>query len=102
VTDVAIRPDREPTEVEASAPKIRRRSIYADAPASVAEIAEFTRAGSWAPGLQAPWLETAGKLYGYVVAIPTSLALYSVAWLVQRPGRALLTAALILTAWRVR
>jgi hypothetical protein len=89
----------EPTEAERKAPKVLRRSIYSDAPPSVVEIAQFTRSGSWVPGLQAEWLETAGKVYGYCIAIPISLALYSVAWLIQRPGRLGLALVLGAVVW---
>lgn len=77
----------EPTKTEKTAPRIARKSLYADAPASVADIVTYTRSGSWMPGQAAPVLEALGKAYGYAVAVPASLALYTVAWLVQRPAR---------------
>lgn len=64
--------------------------FWSASPASVADLLAYTRSGAWVPGERALVLEAAGKAYGYLVAVPTSVALYAVAWLLQRPARLLL------------
>ena len=81
----------EPEAVVAAKADPVRSSLWSQAPASVADIAAYTRAGAWAPGDQAPIVEAAGKAYGWCVAIPVTVTLYSLAWLLQRPGRLAVT-----------
>jgi len=61
--------------------------LVANPPASLAVLVAHTQRGGWAPGEQHPVLEWAGWLYGWLVAIPVTVALYGAAWLLQRPGR---------------
>lgn len=63
-------------------------------PASVAEVVAYTRDGEWVPGEMHPALETAGRIYGYGVAVPVTCAAYALAWLVQRPTRLLIALVL--------
>ncbi|MFC5992920.1 hypothetical protein ACFQE5_01695 [Pseudonocardia hispaniensis] len=79
--------------------KVKQRSTWNQAPPSLAALASYTAAGEWVPGEQAPVLEFMGKVYGYGVAIPVSIALYAVAWVLQRPSRLLLFAVLALVLW---
>ena len=65
-------------------------------PASIADVAAYTKAGGWMPGNQARWLETCGKLYGYLVAVPATAGLFLVVWFVQRPTRLGFAVALVL------
>jgi len=80
-------------------PRAARGSIWAESPASIADLLAYTKAGDWVPGEQAPVLEFLGKVYGYLVAVPTSIALYAVAWLLQRPGRLALACFVALVVW---
>lgn len=61
-------------------------------PASVREMRGYIDSADWVPG-DVPALELAGKVYGYLVAIPVSVLLYAVGFVIQRPGRFLFTAA---------
>ena len=81
------------------APRTRRSSIWSESPASIADLVAYTAAGDWVPGEQAPVLEFLGKAYGYLVAVPVSVALYAVAWLLQRPGRFALACLVALVVW---
>ncbi|MGH3321329.1 MAG: hypothetical protein ACRDN9_14355 [Streptosporangiaceae bacterium] len=76
----------------------RDSSIWAASPASPVELRAYIHSSAWVPG-DAPILELAGRVYGYVVALPASLALYAAAWLLQRPGRFLLAAVVGLVVW---
>lgn len=68
-------------------------------PPSLADLAAYTRAGDWIPGERHPWLEAAGKVYGYLVALPASAALYAISLIMQRPGRLVLTAFVLTVVW---
>lgn len=78
---------------------VRRVPVFRAPPPAVAEIVAYTRAGDWVPGDQAPWLEILGKTYGWLIAVPVSIALYSIAWLLQRPTRLFLAGVLVGIAW---
>lgn len=67
-------------------------------PASPAELRAYIHSAAWVPG-EVPVLEWLGRVYGYLVALPFSLALYTLAWLLQRPGRALVTALITVIVW---
>lgn len=67
--------------------RARQMDLVANPPASLAVLVAHTQRGGWAPGEQHPVLEWAGWLYGWLVAIPVTVALYGAAWLLQRPGR---------------
>lgn len=69
---------------------VRRSSPFHSAPASVADVIAYTRSGDWVPGEQARLLEAAGKAYGWIVAVPLSIAAYALVWVLQRPARMLL------------
>lgn len=73
-------------------------SVWSLSPASPRELRAYILSSAWVPG-DAPILEIAGRVYGYLIAIPVSLALYTAAWLLQRPGRFLLVAVLGLLIW---
>lgn len=68
-------------------------------PPSLADLAAYTRAGEWVPGERHPWLEAAGKAYGYLVALPVSAALYAISLLIQRPGRLALASFVLAVVW---
>lgn len=90
-----VRAGRQPN-VSQPGPKARakvRVSPFHSAPASVADVIAYTRSGDWVPGEQARVLEAAGKAYGWVIAVPLSIAAYALVWVLQRPARAFLAAA---------
>ncbi len=77
-------------------------SPYADRPASIRDVVDYTRAGGWVPGEHPLWVEAPGYLYGALVAVPVTVALYAVAWVLQRPSRLILAcfvAWLLAVAW---
>lgn len=78
---------------------IRRIPVFRDPPPAVAELVAYTRSGDWVPGERSEWLEFFGRAYGWLVAVPVSLGLYSVAWLLQRPMRVLFTCLVISLVW---
>jgi hypothetical protein len=78
---------------------VRRVSPFHAPPPSLHELLRYTRSGAWVPGDQAPWLEGLGKAYGYAISLPTSAALYSFAWLLQRPTRLFLAAVVAGVVW---
>lgn len=78
---------------------VQRLTPFRSPPVSIAELAAYIRSGGWVPGECAPVLEAAGKAYGWLIAIPVSVVLYVVAWLVQRPSRSALTAAVAGFLW---
>lgn len=65
-------------------------------PASVRQLVRYIHSAAWVPG-DSPLLEILGRGFGYLFAIPWSLACYALAWLGQRPARAF-TVALFTTA----
>lgn len=67
-------------------------------PASPRELRGYIHSAAWVPG-EVPVLEFFGRLYGYLVALPVSLALYALAWLLQRPARAVVTALITVIVW---
>lgn len=67
-------------------------------PASPRELRGYIHSAAWVPG-DVPLLEGLGRIYGYLVALPASLSLYTLAWLLQRPGRALVTAIVTVIVW---
>lgn len=73
--------------------------VTATPPPSLAAMAAYTRAGNWVPGERHPWLEAAGKAYGYLVALPVSAALYAVSLVFQRPGRLALASFVLTVVW---
>jgi hypothetical protein len=89
-----------PTRTSRSpAPRATRSSIWSESPASIADLVAYTAAGDWVLGEKAPVLEFLGKAYGYLVAVPVSVVLYAVAWLLQRPGRFALAWLVALVVW---
>jgi hypothetical protein len=78
---------------------VRRVSPFHAPPPSLHELLRYTKSGAWVPGDQAPWLEGLGKAYGFGIALPTSAALYSVAWLLQRPTRLFLASVVAGVLW---
>lgn len=77
-------------------------SPYADRPASIRDVVDYTRQGGWVPGEHPWWVEAPGYAYGALVAIPVTVALYAIAWVLQRPSRlilACLVALLLAVAW---
>lgn len=75
---------------------------YTDRPASIRDVVAYTRAGGWVPGEHPWWVEAPGHVYGWVVAVPVTVGLYAVAWVLQRPSRLLvflLVAGLLWLAW---
>lgn len=76
-----------------------RTGMWRARPSSLAAIHEYTRAGGWMPGEQPLPLEAAGMAYGWLIALPVTAVLYGLAWVVQRPSRAAVTALLVLVWW---
>lgn len=77
-------------------------SPYADRPASIRDVVDYTRAGGWVPGEHPWWVEAPGYVYGALVAVPVTVVLYGVAWVLQRPSRLALTCLvgwLLYRAW---
>lgn len=82
--------------------RLRDCSPYADRPASVRDVVDYTRAGGWVPGDHPLWVELPGYVYGWLVAVPVTVTLYAVAWVLQRPSRlalACFTTVLLGWAW---
>jgi hypothetical protein len=77
-------------------------SLLADRPASIGDLIAYTRSGDWVPGDRHPALEAAGKAYGYLIAVTGSVALYGAAWVIQRPTRFAVAAAVALIFWATR
>lgn len=77
---------------------IWENSVTEQHPASIAALRGYIHSAAWVPG-DVPLLELLGRLYGYLVALPVSAVLYALAWLLQRPGRALLTAIVVVIVW---
>lgn len=69
--------------------RLRDCAPYTDRPASIHDVVTYTRAGGWVPGEHPWWVEAPGHVYGWVIAIPVTVALYIVAWVVQRGCRLL-------------
>lgn len=67
-------------------------------PASIAALHGYIHSAAWVPG-DVPVFGALGRIYGYFIALPVSAVLYALAWLVQRPGRALLTAVVVAIVW---
>lgn len=78
---------------------IRQIPVFHTPPPALAEIVAYTKSGAWVPGERAPWLEFLGKTYGWALAVPISVALYVVAWLLQRPARVAITAVVLGIVW---
>jgi hypothetical protein len=68
-------------------------------PSSPREVLEYTRAGDWVPGEKAAWLEALGKAYGYVIALPGTVAGLALVWTVQRPTRVGAVGLIVGLAW---
>lgn len=80
--------------------RLRGCSPYADRPASIRDVVDYTRAGGWVPGEHPWWVEAPGYVYGALVAVPVTVALYAVAWVLQRPSRlALACFTVLLLGW---
>lgn len=86
------------TQARQTATEIGDGGLAHQQPASPAELRAYIHSTAWVPG-EVPVLEWLGRIYGYTVALPLSLALYTLAWLVQRPGRALVTALIAVIVW---
>ena len=69
-------------------PRADSIAALSEPPASITELLAYVRAGGWVPTPdEHPLLVGAGRAYGYLVAVPGSLALYGLAWVIQRPAR---------------
>jgi hypothetical protein len=74
-------------------------SPYSGRPASIRDVVSYTRAGGWVPGEHEWYWELPGYLYGYLIAIPVTVGLYGVSWVLQRPGRLAVVALVIGLLW---
>jgi len=74
------------------------QSLWGTPPASLADLKSYIHSAAWVPGDELV-LEAIGRAYGYLIAIPASVALYAVAWIMQRPGRFLLACLVALLVW---
>lgn len=72
--------------------------FWASAPPSLAAHWQYVKDGDWVPGKRTPGLECMGRVYG-VIALLTTLALYAVAWVVQRPSRMVMTTIVGAATW---
>ncbi|SBW21076.1 hypothetical protein FDG2_1891 [Candidatus Protofrankia californiensis] len=75
-------------------------SVWAEPPTEPAALVRYARDGDWCTPDATGW-RMAGQVYCALVAIPVSVALYVAAWLVQRPGRLAVAAALATIVWIV-
>lgn len=75
-------------------------SIWSEAPASPAGLVRYAREGAWCRDHRG-FVRGAGRLYHTLVSIPVCLLLYSVALVVQRPGRLSAALFLVLILWLV-
>lgn len=73
-------------------------SVTEQHPASIAALRGYIHSAAWVPG-DVPLLEFLGRAYGYLIALPVSAVLYALAWLVQRPGRAVLATLVAVIVW---
>ncbi|WP_028930568.1 hypothetical protein [Pseudonocardia asaccharolytica] len=87
------------TAAEQAAPAVESRTLWRDGPASPADVVAYTRSGAWIPGEQAPILEFLGKAYGWLLALPVTVAGAAALWVLQRPSRLGLVAVLALVLW---
>lgn len=72
---------------------------WAETPATIRACLDYTREGGWMPGDKAPWLEALGKAYGYVVAVPCTVAGFAAVWTVQKPSRLFLVGFAVTLLW---
>ncbi len=73
-------------------------AVWKDAPASLAELATYARAGAWT-AQQAGFVRNLGIWWCRLVAIPATVACRYLEWFAQRPGRTLTVIALIALFW---
>lgn len=94
---------RGPTETESPVvtmwSRLQTVAPYSGRPASIRDVVEYTRAGGWVPGDHEWWVELPGYVYGYVVAIPVTVGLNTVAWVLQRFTRLLMVALVAGLLW---
>jgi hypothetical protein len=80
----------------------RTGEFWTTSPPPLKHLWDYTRSGDWVPGDQHRFLEVLGLLYGVVIAVPTSIALYAGAWLLQRPTRVFAATAVAALIWLTR
>lgn len=61
-------------------------SLWSEAPATPAEMVRYAKDGEWCAHDSTVW-RFLGRAYSALVAIPSCVVLYLLAWCVQRPGR---------------
>jgi hypothetical protein len=74
-------------------------SPYTGRPAAIRDVVAYTRAGGWVPGEHAWWVELPGYAYGWLIAIPVTIALYGISWVLQRPSRLAMVALVAGLLW---
>lgn len=72
---------------------------YTDRPPSVADVVAYVKAGGFVPGDHPRWIELPGYAYGALVAVPVTVAGYSLMWVVQRPSRLALVLFVLGLLW---
>jgi len=75
-------------------------SVWSDKPATVVELIRYAKAGAWCAD-DAHVLRLLGRLYCLAVAIPVTVLLDAVEWLIQRPGRVVGAGFLAFVLWVV-
>ncbi|HKT04900.1 MAG TPA: hypothetical protein VJT31_35750 [Rugosimonospora sp.] len=75
-------------------------TIWSATPNSPAQLVRYARDGQWCAPTSRAW-RLLGRLDTALISIPLTVALYTAAWVVQRPGRRLATAFLIFILWLV-
>ncbi|MFC4066770.1 hypothetical protein [Actinoplanes subglobosus] len=75
-------------------------SLWSESPASPAGLVRYARDGAWCRDNRG-FIRAAGRVYHTVVSIPVCLLLYTLALLVQRPGRMACGLFIVLILWLV-
>lgn len=83
----------------AGSPRSVKAAVYEARPVSLADVVAYTQEGGWVPGDQPEALEIAGRIYGYLVAVPVTAAAYALAWLVQHPLRLVIALVIGVVLW---
>lgn len=74
--------------------------IWTDPPATLAELSRYARYGAWTTATG--FWRTAGVCWYALFAVPVSCAAYYLAWIVQRPARAVVVSLLYVVVAHTR
>ncbi|PRX92015.1 hypothetical protein [Allonocardiopsis opalescens] len=73
--------------------------IWAESRPSLRDIHTYATKGDWTSATGRA--RTAGVWYGRLVAIPVTAGAYYLAWLAERPSRAIATLVLLVCLWQI-